>query len=109
MLEIKTSYLHAEKLLGQAQGSGSRISPNTSLSILYGGQGSIKKPSDKPEEWVLKETKGDGQSRDPEASHAARCLHLTIVKELDSQGVWRHEPPDQQGAQIRGKTWKVWA
>lgn len=53
------------------QGSGNRIGPNTSLSILY-GQGSINKPSDKPGEWVLKETKGDS-----EASHAARCLHLT--------------------------------
>ena len=88
---------------GAQQGSGSRIRPNTSLSILYGGWGSINKPSDKPEEWVLKETKGD-----PEASHAARCLHLT-EKQLESHGVWRHESPDQQGAQILGKTWKVWA
>lgn len=86
------------------QGSSSGIRPNTSLSILYGGQGSINKPSDKPGEWILKETKGD-----PEASHAARCRHLTTEKELESHGVWRHKSPDQQGAQIRGKTWKVWA
>lgn len=86
------------------QGSGSRIRPNTSLSILYGGQGSINKPSDKPGEWVLKETKGD-----PEASHAARCLHLKTEKELESHGVRRYESPDQQGAQISGKTWKIWA